>query len=48
MDWATREVDELEVTWPSGRIDRFSRLAVDREYLIREGEPLGPATEFRP
>lgn len=31
-------VDELEVTWPSGRVETFVDLAVDRVVEIREGE----------
>jgi hypothetical protein len=34
---ATR-VETLEVRWPSGRTDRFRDLAVDRGYLLREGD----------
>ncbi len=32
-------VDVLEVTWPSGKVDRFTALAADRAYLVREGDP---------
>lgn len=31
-------VDEVEVRWPSGTIDRHRGLKADRGYLIREGE----------
>ena len=31
-------VDRLEVTWPSGRIDRYDNLAADTGYLLREGD----------
>jgi enediyne biosynthesis protein E4 len=31
-------VDQIEVTWPSGRVDRFGPLAVDTGYLLREGD----------
>ncbi len=31
-------VDVLEVTWPSGKVDRFTALAADRAYHIREGD----------
>jgi hypothetical protein len=30
-------VEAVEVAWPSGKIDRYPRLAADRYYLIREG-----------
>jgi hypothetical protein len=28
----------MEVTWPSGRVERFGPLAVDKGYLVREGQ----------
>ena len=31
-------IDAIEVTWPSGRIDRYQDLRADRGYLVREGE----------
>jgi hypothetical protein len=31
-------VETLEVRWPSGRLDRFSGLAADRGYRLREGD----------
>ncbi|WP_148594737.1 CRTAC1 family protein [Aquisphaera giovannonii] len=41
---AADRVDSVEVTWPSGLVDRHGPLAVDRGYRIREGrreaEPL--------
>ena len=30
-------VEVVEVRWPSGRVDRYTDLTVDRGYLIREG-----------
>jgi enediyne biosynthesis protein E4 len=30
-------IDQIEVTWPSGRLDRFGPLGVDTGYLIQEG-----------
>ncbi len=40
----TDRVEEIEVTWPSGRTGRFGPLAADTGYLLREGsvapEPL--------
>lgn len=35
---ASERVDRLEVRWPSGQVDRFGRLEVDRAFLLREGE----------
>src|SRR5262249_31977876 len=32
-------VDEVEVRWPSGRVDRHRGLAADAAYLLREGDP---------
>ena len=34
-----RTIDEIEVRWPSGRVDHFRDLPADTGYLIREGEP---------
>jgi hypothetical protein len=33
-------VESVEVTWPSGRRDRYEKLAADTGYRIREGEAL--------
>jgi tetratricopeptide (TPR) repeat protein len=33
-----RQIEQVEVKWPSGRVDRFRDLAADRGYLIREGD----------
>jgi hypothetical protein len=33
-----RRIETLEVAWPSGLIQRFANLEVDRGYLLREGE----------
>jgi tetratricopeptide (TPR) repeat protein len=35
---AATRIETLEVRWPSGRTDRFSDLAIDQGYLIREGD----------
>jgi tetratricopeptide (TPR) repeat protein len=32
--------DRVEVRWPTGEIDRFSSLAADTGYLLREGGPV--------
>ncbi len=37
-----RVVDDVEIRWPSGRVDRFTKLAADRMYRVREGDPLPP------
>ena len=31
-------IDEVEVRWPSGQVDRFENLEVDRCYRLREGD----------
>jgi hypothetical protein len=33
-------IDEVEVRWPSGRVDRHRDLAADTGYHLREGDPL--------
>ena len=33
-------VDHVEVWWPSGRHDRYSGLAADTGYKVREGSPV--------
>jgi tetratricopeptide (TPR) repeat protein len=33
-----RRVEQVEVTWPSGRLDRFGPLAADAGYRLREGD----------
>jgi tetratricopeptide (TPR) repeat protein len=35
---AATVIDRLEVVWPSGTTQRFTNLAVDQGYLLREGE----------
>jgi tetratricopeptide (TPR) repeat protein len=34
-----RQADRVEVRWPSGRVDQYSNLPADADYLLREGEP---------
>ena len=34
------EVQSLEVRWPSGTLDSFSRVAANREITVVEGQPL--------
>jgi tetratricopeptide (TPR) repeat protein len=31
-------IDDVEVRWPSGQVDHFSKLEIDRSYRLREGE----------
>jgi hypothetical protein len=33
-----RTIEDLEIRWPSGRVDRFRNLPADAGYLIREAE----------
>src|SRR5262249_14081170 len=35
----TDRIEAIEVSWPSGRVDRFGPLAADAGYLLREGQP---------
>ena len=43
---ASTRIESLEVKWPSGKLEHHGRLGVDREYLLREGEP--PILQSRP
>jgi hypothetical protein len=29
-------IDEVEIAWPSGRVDRYHNLAADREHFLTE------------
>ncbi len=31
-------IEEIEITWPTGNVDRYSGLPADTGYLLREGE----------
>ena len=31
-------IEAIEVRWPSGRVDRYTDLAADTAYLLREGQ----------
>jgi tetratricopeptide (TPR) repeat protein len=45
---AATAVDSVEVHWPSGRRDRWTNLAADTGYVLREGDPApGPLAGFR-
>jgi len=36
---AVERIDRVEVAWPSGRVDRFTNLAADADYRLREQAP---------
>lgn len=36
------ELGDIEIRWPSGRVDKMSGVKVNQFYLAREGEPLVP------
>ncbi len=36
---ASTSVDSVEVRWPSGRLDRWTNLAAETGYRLREGDP---------
>ena len=38
-------IGAVEVRWPSGRVDRWRDLALDRKYRLEEGAPLAVAPE---
>ena len=43
------KVDQVEVRWPTGMIDRFSGLVADTGYLLREGDSVAlPLKGFQP
>jgi hypothetical protein len=33
-------VDKLQIRWPDGSVEEHAKLTADREYLVRQGEPL--------
>jgi tetratricopeptide (TPR) repeat protein len=37
---SARSADWVEVCWPCGRVDRFTNLAADTGYRLREGDPV--------
>jgi hypothetical protein len=41
-------IDLLEVRWPSGQIDRFTNLAVNRLYVVQEGTKTPQAVLLTP
>ena len=36
--WAQDRIDDVEVRWPSGQVDRFKEIEPDRCYRLREGD----------
>lgn len=42
------KVDELEIRWPSGKVETIKNLAADKFYSILEGEGIVPAEKIRP
>jgi enediyne biosynthesis protein E4 len=44
---ATR-IDNLEIRWPSGKVETFSELAADKFYCILEGQGIVPAERIQP
>jgi tetratricopeptide (TPR) repeat protein len=44
-----REIDSIEVRWPSGHVDRLVHIAADTGYLLREGDSIAhPMPGWRP
>lgn len=43
-----KKIDSVEIHWPSGKLDRFSNLDVDKFYSVLEGEGIVPAEKIRP
>ena len=39
-----KQIDELEVTWPSGEIQNFNKIALNQTVYIVEGGILHPNT----
>lgn len=42
------KVDEVEIRWPSGKVETIKGLAADKSYSILEGEGLVPPEKIRP
>jgi hypothetical protein len=45
---AAKKVDNIEIRWPSGKVETLSGLAVDQFYSVLEGEGIVPAERIRP
>ena len=39
------KVDQLEIFWPSGKVETLKNLDVDRSYHLKEGEGIAPARQ---
>lgn len=42
------KIDNLEIIWPSGKVDKFNDLDVDKYYSVLEGQGIVPAEKIRP
>ena len=42
------KIDSVEILWPSGRVESYSNLAVDKFYFLLEGQGIVPAERIRP
>ncbi len=45
---SSTKIDSLTIHWPSGHVDTFNNLAVDRFYSVTEGEPPAIAHALHP
>ncbi len=43
-----KKIDSVEVHWPSGKIETFSNLDVDKFYAVLEGKGIVPFERIRP
>jgi hypothetical protein len=41
-------IDSLEIRWPSGKVETFNALSVDKFYSVLEGQGIVPAETIRP
>jgi hypothetical protein len=42
------KIDNLEILWPSGKVEKLSNLAADKFYFLLEGQGSVPAEKIRP
>jgi hypothetical protein len=42
-----RQVEKLEVSWPSGKTEMLTNLAADRFYCVKEGAGVVPCVSMR-
>ena len=45
---AADKIDSVEITWPSGKVEKLSNLAADKFYSVLEGQGIVPAEKVRP